>query len=57
MSDTKYIYEGKRIDVWEDEKYVTLALALTTIGIPKKYWDKVKEDIIELAKVLEKNKG
>ena len=36
MSDTKYIYEGKRIDVWEDEKYVTLALALTTIGIPKK---------------------
>ena len=55
MSDTKYIYEGKRIDVWEDEGFITLALGLTTIGIPKKYWDKVKEDIIKLAEVLEKN--
>ena len=54
MSDTKYIYEGKRIDVWEDEGFITLALDLTTIGIPKKYWDKVKEDFIGLAKVLEK---
>ena len=54
MSDTKYIYEGKRIDIWEDEGFITLALALTTIGIPKKYWNEVKEDIIELAKVLEK---
>ena len=54
MSDIKDIYEGKELCVWEDEDFVSFNLNFTTIVIPREEWDKVKEDIIELAKVLEK---
>ena len=55
MSDIKDIYEGKELCVWEDEDFVSFNLGLTTIAIPCEEWDKVKEDFIGLAEVLEKN--
>ena len=53
MKKIKDIFDGKELSVWEDEEFVTLALNLTTIAIPKEYWEEVKKDLIEFVKVIE----
>ena len=48
----KDIYDGKELQVWTDEDFITLSIGLTCVSIPLEVWDDFKEDLRELVKVI-----
>lgn len=46
----KDIFEGKYIDVWEDEGCVFMSFPFVTINIPKESWVEFREDLRKLIK-------
>lgn len=45
----KDIFNGEYLSVWENEEFVTLAIGLVTIGMPKEEWEVFKKDIEKLS--------
>jgi len=47
----KDIYDGEIISIWGDKEFVTLAIGLTTIAIPKEDWEDIKKDFLKIGEL------
>ncbi len=45
----KDIFDGEYLSVWQDEEFVTLAIGLATIAIPKEEWENFKKNLDKLS--------
>lgn len=47
----KDIFDGEYLTVWEDGKFVTLALGLVSVALTKEEWIAFKKDIEKLSEL------
>ena len=52
--ETRDIYEGKELNVWEDDTFVHMTFGLTSMAFPKedKIWNELKNDLKKFVKKI-----
>jgi len=47
-SKIKDIIDGKGIDVWQDDDFVTISIGMTTVAVDVDHWEAIKQDFEKL---------